>query len=168
VKRRLPQLSAIALVVVCAALVTPAALAATGKPKPAKKATDCGVSAFCVYHEHVTTGTGSVAVGSKTGPTLKLPKKVSKALHKKVAKHHVKQAEVIKSLITNPGKGATRGRFLQTSDQMTAPSALGAAFDLGTGPIALFAALLAGALLMAGGMAVRRRARARAPARTEQ
>ncbi len=165
--RPLPQLSAVALIIVCAALVTPAALAGSGKPKQHKKATDCGVSAFCVYHEHVTTGTGQVAVGSSSSPTLKLPEKVSKALHKKVAKHHVKQTEVLHQLLTNPGRGAVRVRLLQSSDQMTAPSALGAAFDLGAGPIALFAALLAGALLMAGGMTLRRRVHARAPARRE-
>ena len=159
-KRRSPQLIAVALIPICAVLLTPVALASGGKPKHHKKASDCGVSASCVYTEHYTTGSGPVAAGSQTGPPLKLSTKVSKALsHRKLAKHHPKEAAALKELLTNPGKGATRVRFLESSDQMIAPSPLGAAFDLGTGPIALFAALLAGAVLGAGGMALRRRHR---------
>jgi hypothetical protein len=161
VKRRFPQLFAAAVVLVFAAASTPTALAGTGKPKHHKKASDCGVSASCVYVEHYKTGGGSVAAGTQTGPPLKLPKKISKALHKnrKITKHHAKQVKVLNRLVTDPGAGAQRTRFLESSDQMVAPSPLGAAFDLGAGPIALFAALLAGAVLGAGGLALRRRKR---------
>ena len=159
-KRRSPQLFAVALILVCAAFLTPAALAGGGKPKHQKKASDCGVSASCVYVEHYETGGGSVAADSQKGPPLKLPTKVSKALHRVVASHHhTKQAQVLSELVTNPGKGAVRVPNFTGSDSIIAPSPLGAAFDLGTGPIALFAALLAGAVLGAGGMALRRRGR---------
>jgi hypothetical protein len=157
VNRRPPQLFAVALILICAASLTSTALAGGGKPKHHKKASDCGVSASCVYVEHYQTGGGAVAADSQTGPPLKLTNRVSKALGRSVAIHHPKQAEVLTQLLTNPGKGAVRVRFLQSSDSMIAPNPLGAAFDLGTGPIALFAALLAGAVLGAGGMALRRR-----------
>jgi len=160
VNRRLSHPFVFVLILVCGALLAPAALAGSGKPKHHKKASDCGVSAFCVYHEHVITGGGPVAVGSDAGPPVKVSSKVSQALARVVASHHhAKQAKALSDLVSNPGKGATRVRFLSSSDQMIAPSALGAAFDLGTGPIALFAALLAGAVLGAGGMALRRRNR---------
>ena len=163
--RRLPQLFALALILVCGAFLTPAALAGGGKPKHHKKASDCGVSASCVYIEHFQTGGGSVAAGSQTGPPLKLPTTIVKALarNRGLAKHHAKQVAVLTELVTNPGKGASRVRFLESSDEMIAPSPLGAAFDLGTGPIALFAALLAGAALGAGGLALRRRNRPTPP-----
>jgi hypothetical protein len=158
VNGRSTQLFVVALTLVCAAFLAPSALAGGGKPKHHKKASDCGVSASCVYVEQIHTGGGPIAAGTQAGPPLKLPKKVSTALHhRKLAKHHPKQAKVLSQLLTNPGEGATRARFLQSSDQMVSPSALGAAFDLGTGPILLFAALLAGALLGAGGLALRRR-----------
>jgi hypothetical protein len=165
VKSRLSQPFAVALILVCAAFLTPAALAGGGKPKHHKKASDCGVSASCVYVEHYKTGGGSVAAGSQIGPTLKLSNRILEALRhdRKLAKHHAKQVAVLNELVTNPGKGAERVQFQESSDQMIAPNALGAAFDLGTGPIALFAALLAGAVLGAGAMALRRRNRSTPP-----
>jgi hypothetical protein len=159
VTERLPQLFAAAIVGICLALTTSAALASGAKkPRPHQKSSGC-VSAVCVYHEQVPTVTGYVPVDSVKGPPVKLSKKVNRALQK----HGGKEAKVLKSLATNPGLGATRVLFTSVSNEVTTPNALGAAFDLGTGPIALLGALFGGALLMAGGMALRRRTRGPQP-----
>ena len=160
---RFPQLLVAAIVGSCVAFTTTAALASDSK-KPHQKSSGC-VSAVCVYHEQVPTVGGSEPTGSDTSPPLQLPKKVDKALHKfTLRKHGGKEAKVLKRLATNPGLGARRVLFTSVSNEVTAPNAVGAVFDLGTGPIALLGALFGGALLVATGMAaLRRRTRGQQP-----
>lgn len=135
------------------AFTTSAALAANGKnPKPQQKSSGC-VSAVCVYHEQISTPVGQVSAGSVQGPPVQIAKKVTKALHR----HKGTKTKVLHSLATNPGLGAMRVLLTSSSDQTSTPNALGAAFDLGSGPTALLAVLLGGAVLMAAGTAVRRR-----------
>ena len=85
-------------------------------------------------------------------PQVIVPKKVQK--HLKHAKHHKK---MLKRLVTDPALGATQSFAVPASYRSTPPSTLGAFFDLGSGPMALFAMLAAVAILLGlGGLRGRR------------
>lgn len=68
--------------------------------------------------------------------------------------------KLIHRLVTSPGLGATKPlKITRAAVHVKAPSTLGAAFDLGSGPTMLFAALLAAAILLALGGGLRQRKR---------
>lgn len=148
--RRVPHL-ALALLAV-AALLSPPALASGGKPKKHKHSSDCGTSALCVYHEPNPTASGGyVTVGGKAVP-------LSAALAAELAKLGGKDARVLQAIATSRTFGAAgRPNTGATNGPVNSPGALLAALDLGPGPIALFATLLAGATAFALGRALRRR-----------
>jgi len=73
---------------------------------------------------------------------------------KKKLKHtRTKDAKLLTRVATNPAYGAAHAiKLIRTSaPTLPPPSAVGAAFDLGAGPTALFAVLLAVAALLAVG-----------------
>lgn len=77
---------------------------------------------------------------------------------KKLKHTGAKNRKLLKQVATNPAFGAVRAlRLTNTAALRTRPpSAVAAAFDLGSGPTALFAALLAAAALLAVGGGLRR------------
>jgi hypothetical protein len=141
----------VAAFVAGAVLVAPsAALACNGGP-----------SAVNVYKECVPTGSGSKPTGGAKGTGTKpiaVPKQAARALA-----HAKGNKKLLYQLVTNPSMGATRALQSSHAGRATAPSALGSAFDLGSGPTALLA-LLAGTaflLLAATGLRGWRRWRSR-------
>jgi hypothetical protein len=107
-----------------------------------------GPSAVNVYKECVPSGGGSkpTSGGSKQTTTLPVSSRTARALT-----HAGKDKRVLSDLVRNPGLGGAP-RALQSvgSASTKAPSALGSAFDLGSGPTALLAVLIGTALLLLG------------------
>lgn len=134
------QLSRRSLLVAAAAatalvvLVTPVgALAGNGK----------GCSACQVYTEEISTGGGGTPIGA-TGEAVPLSKGAGHVLARSG-----KDKGVLKPILTDPGFGATRGLESVSAEGVSSPGALGAVFDVGYGPVVLFAILLATALGLA-------------------
>lgn len=153
VTARLPHLPVAAMAAIAVLLVLPAgALASGGKPK--HHSTDCGVSAVCVYREQGPTPTGPKPLGT-SGTVVPLSPAASRALAAKGGK----EKRMLRSLATS-GLGVERlvGNEA-TSGHGGPPSTIGAAFDLGPGPTALFALLLAAAAGLALRSGLRRRHR---------
>ncbi|HJQ75045.1 MAG TPA: hypothetical protein VJ814_09170 [Gaiellaceae bacterium] len=75
--------------------------------------------------------------------------------------HAGKDRKLLSQIVSNPNFGATRGLLKTGASGVAAPSALGAAFDIGSGPTVLLAILLATALGLAihGGLRGWRRRR---------
>lgn len=110
----------------------------------------CNASACKVYVEP-----GVVQGGQETrSNTAQKPVRVSKKAAQTLAAAG-KDRKVVTQLLTNPGYGAFRG-FKSSAGQITAPTALGAVFDLGSGPTALLAILIATAFGLAVHGGVRR------------
>ena len=86
------------------------------------------------------------------------PVDLAPAVVKKLKHTGGKSGKLLKSVATDPALGASRPLRLIPTSALTqrAPSAVGAAFDLGAGPTALFVALLAAAALLALGGGLRR------------
>ena len=106
-----------------------------------------GPSAVNVYKECVPSGGGSKPTsGGKQTTTLPVSSQTAKALT-----HAGKDQRVLSDLVRNPGLGGAP-RALQSvgSASTKAPSALGSAFDLGSGPTALLAVLAGTAVLLLG------------------
>jgi hypothetical protein len=78
-------------------------------------------------------------------PPVTVSPKVQKTI--KHAHHHKK---FLKKLVTDPSLGATQSVHVPASYRATPPSALGAVFDLGSGPTALFAMLATIAIVLLG------------------
>lgn len=126
-----------AAVVAGAVLVAPsAALACNGGP-----------SAQNVYKECLPNGGGSkpTSAGGKGSTSLPISKQTSRALAKAG-----KDKRFLHNLVTNPGLGASRELASHSLSSAKAPSALGSAFDLGSGPTALLAVLAGTAVLLLG------------------
>lgn len=108
----------------------------------------CNASACKVYTEGPpTAGGGGPAPTSTSGgaePTVPIAKQSSRALAKAGS-----DKQALSNIISNPAYGATRGLTKSGADAVPAPSALGAAFDLGSGPTALLVILLATAVGLA-------------------
>jgi hypothetical protein len=119
----------------------------------------CNASACKVYTEPAGSAGGHQ---SKTGgdgaaqKPLPIPSKTTRLLA-----NAGKDKAVLSSLIRNPGYGTKRGLERSGLGSIASPSALGAAFDLGAGPIALLAVLLASALGLAFHQGLRARRRRR-------
>ena len=115
-----------------------------------------GTSAVNVYKECLPTGGGSKATGGgsssgHTNTTSATP--VSSQAAKVISHSSAKDRRVLSSLVhTSPAK------MQVTPDQagpVAAPSAIGSAFDLGSGPTALLVTLAAAAFLLLAGTTVR-------------
>lgn len=131
-RRVLPAVAA----VVCVALAVPAGAFAD----------KCNASACKVYHEQDVPNAGRKQqspppTGPNTGggPT-HIPTKLSRVLQ-----HAGKDKGPLKNLLTDAGLGDLRTPAAAAGS----PSALGAAFDLGTGPLVLLAILIATAVALA-------------------
>jgi hypothetical protein len=135
----LNRLIATALVAGAVLVAPSAALACNGGP-----------SAVNVYKECLPSGSGSKPTsGGGAGSTLPVSKETARALA-----HAGKDRHLLSRLVRNSGLGASRE--LQSGAGSTkAPSALGSAFDLGSGPTALLAVLAATAVLLLGASGVR-------------
>jgi hypothetical protein len=121
---------------------------------PAALACNSGVSAVNVYKECVQTGSGGKAAGGGNGahtgnskPAYIAPR-TARAL-KKAGQDGKSIAGLIK------GYGAVRMLQSHSSGTAKAPTAIGSAFDLGSGPTVLLSALAASAALLLGGTGMR-------------
>jgi len=126
-----------AALVAGAVLVAPsAALACNGGP-----------SAVNVYKECLPSGGGSkpTSCGTRKGTTLPVSSKTARALA-----HAGKDKNVLSNLVRNPDLGAVRELQSFGATSTKAPSALGSAFDLGSGPTALLAVLIGTVVLLLG------------------
>jgi hypothetical protein len=135
-----------------AALVAGVAVAVT--PSGAL-ACNSGTSAVNVYRECLPTGGGgkptgggSSQSGGSTTTSVPVSSQAAKVLSHTPAKDRRFLANVVR---TSPAK------LQVTPDQAApaAPSAIGSAFDLGSGPTALLVALLSAAVLLLAGTGVR-------------
>jgi hypothetical protein len=100
-----------------------------------------------VYSECVPTGSGKHAGSAKSTSSTPTPIPVPKAAARALA-HAGSDKGILHRLVTNPGIGATRSFGPTSSSAATAPSALGSAFDLGSGPTTLLAVLAGTAVLL--------------------
>jgi hypothetical protein len=119
-----------------------------------------GVSAVNVYKECVPSGGGGKAAGSKTKthktggstkPTVAvvhIPAKTAKKL-KKAGKDEQSLSRLVK------GYGAVRLLQSHSSHPAKNPTAIGSAFDLGSGPTLLLIVLVGTAVLLLGGSGLR-------------
>jgi hypothetical protein len=142
-----------------AAVVAGAATTAALAGPSAALACNSGTSAVNVYKECLQGGGGGTPTappathtGNGSGaksPPVSVAAPAAKAL---------KQAGKDKSVLTNLVKGYGLRRHLQgtsASDSAATPSAVGSAFDLGSGPTALLIVLVGTAALILGGSGVR-------------
>jgi hypothetical protein len=142
-----------AAAVVLLALAWPAAAFANGGGS-------CHASACKVYTEPAGSAGGHQSKSGGNGATpkpLPIPSKTSRLLA-----NAGKDRAVLSNLISNPAYGTKRGLQKSGLGSVASPSALDAAFDLGAGPIALLAILLASALGLAVHQGLRGRRRRRA------
>lgn len=147
--RRVSHLTLVLLAT--AALLAPAALAGSGKPKKHHSGGSNCVSAVCVYHE------GPVGLGGVGGNGPDVP--LSAPAAAMLEKYGGKQTRVLLNISTKRAFGVRpplTGEAASVGD-VNAPGAFLAALDLGPGPIALFVTLLAGAVAFGLGGALRRR-----------
>jgi hypothetical protein len=104
-------------------------------------------------HKPKTNSTPATPAPTVTVPqTIYVPQKVQKSIAH--ARHHKK---MLKRLVTDPSLGATQAVVVPASYRAATPSALGAVFDLGSGPAALFAMLALAAIVLLGAGVVRGR-----------
>jgi hypothetical protein len=134
-KRLCPVLAA---GIIAALAAVPAALAAC--PKQAQQSTCSSTAATCVYIEP----NGAGQSGCHT---------ISQSVDGKLNRYHGKDASQLRTIAAlGPGR-----RLSDNQLGGVAPSTLGAAFDVGLGPILLFGVLLGTAVFLAGYNGVRRR-----------
>jgi hypothetical protein len=115
-----------------------------------------GPSAQNVYTECVPTGGGgkpTTAGHSTRRASTLLP--ISKRVARALAKHGGNNRALLSQLVRNPGYGASSTSEFPSSSPASAPSALGSAFDLGSGPTALLAVLAGTAILLLAASGVR-------------
>ncbi|MGH3008121.1 MAG: hypothetical protein ACRDLM_01750 [Gaiellaceae bacterium] len=146
--RRLKHLAAALLVL---AVVLPPAAFANSVAKPKKHhngPSDCA-SATCVYVE----GNGGANGRGASGPPVALSAHAAAAL----ARFGGKDKRTLLAIGTSPGFGVPEPGSGGPFGDSSSPGTLLAALDLGAGPIALFAVLLAGAAAFAVARTLRRR-----------
>jgi hypothetical protein len=140
------------------ALALPAGALANGGGK-------CNASACKVYTEGPGSAGGHNAPPPGSGgPTA--PRQLPVSSHTSRSLSHAgKDRKLLSQIVSNPSFGATRGLLKTGAATVAAPSALGAAFDIGSGPTLLLALLVATALALAlhGGLRGWRRRRSDAP-----
>jgi hypothetical protein len=100
-----------------------------------------------VYSECLPSGSGKHSSTGKSTSSTQAPIPVPKAAARVLA-HAGRDKRILHQLVTNPGLGATRSFGPSSSGAASAPSALGSAFDLGSGPTALLAVLAGTAVLL--------------------
>jgi hypothetical protein len=110
-------------------------------------------SAVNVYTECIESASGSKPTAHQAGPTSQQPLPVTKKTSKAIAKSGGKDSRMLATIVKNPGYGEPS--LTSSGAAGSEPSALGSAFDLGSGPTALLAALAAIALLLLGGSGFR-------------
>jgi hypothetical protein len=139
------HVAAVAMAAFCIVLALPAGALASGGTK-------CKASACQVYTEGAgkADGQGQQASGPTTAQPVHVPSKTSRLLA-----HAGKERAALRAIASSPGYGVKRGLFRMGATDVGAPSALGAAFDLGTGPTILLAILLATAIAFAAQGGVR-------------
>lgn len=131
-----------------AAVVVGIALAAPG----GAFACGGGPSAVHVYSECVTNAGGdNPTTGGQQSGQNSTPVTVSPQTAKGISKAGP-DSRVLAAIVRNPGYGEPN---LKSEGAGSQPSALGSAFDLGSGPTALLLALAATALLLLGGSGLR-------------
>jgi hypothetical protein len=152
VTRRLSHLL-IALALVAALLPAAALASSAGKPKKHHGSSGCAgsTSAECVYVDTLPGADGSHPVGTR-GKTQPVPSRVSRRLARYGGKDRTLLTQLAGSALPHQFGHAHGGGIAVSS-----PGTLLAALDLGAGPIALFATLLAGAVAFAVGRVLRRR-----------
>lgn len=135
---------AVAVVAVAVLAAPSAAIACSGGP-----------SAVNVYKECVPSGGGDKPTGggqqtgAGTEPTTSAPVSSTAA---NALQHAGKDRRLLSALVRNSGPRLTPE---SQSDSANSPSALGSAFDLGSGPTALLIVLAGTALLLLGGSSLR-------------
>jgi len=113
-----------------------------------------GPSAEHVYKECVPTGGGGSTSGGTSGPTSGPTSVPSSSPTGQTLKHAGKDRRVLASLVK--GYGIRRNlAATDTSGAVTSPTALGSAFDLGSGPTLLLVVLAGTALLILTGSGMR-------------
>lgn len=123
-------------------LAVAAAAVAVGLVAPSAALACNNDSATCVYSDGGVNASG----GKSSGPGAK-PRHVSKKVNSYLAKAG-KDAPGLKALVQTPSLGTSKQRALAgfNPNSVSPPSALSAVFDLGAGPVALIAILIASAL----------------------
>jgi hypothetical protein len=136
---------AVTMGAICIVLALPTGALASGGSK-------CKASACQIYTEGAgkADGQGQEASGPSTSQPVHVPSKTSRLLA-----HAGKDRAALRAIAGLPGYGAKRGIFGVGAADVGEPSALGAAFDLGTGPTILLALLLATAVAFAAQGGVR-------------
>jgi hypothetical protein len=119
-----------------------------------------GPSAVNVYKECFQTGGGGKATGGgnssggpSTGSTASAP--VSSQTQKALSKAPAQDRRVLSALVRHTSPSRLGMDRTGPTSAATAPSAIGSAFDLGSGPTALLVALAATAFLLLGATAFR-------------
>lgn len=105
-------------------------------------------SAVNVYVECVPSGGGAKPTHHSTGTKPTTPVSVPSKTARTLA-HAGHDKAVLTNLVSGQGLGAPQE--LQPTDESTSPSALGSAFDLGSGPTALLVVLAGTAVALLGG-----------------
>jgi hypothetical protein len=146
------HVAAVGMAAICIVLALPSGALASGGSK-------CKASACQVYTEGAgkANGQGQDVPSPSTSQPVHVPSKTSRLLS-----HAGKDKAALQAIASMPGYGAKRGILAtDAAPAVAAPSALGAAFDLGTGPTILLAILLATAVAVAaqGGIRSWRRRR---------
>lgn len=143
----------LAAATVAALAASPVALAGHAKPKSGDSGGCAGVSAVCVYHEGGLPNAGGGSTGGSTGGGA-----TPSRLARKLAHYNGPDKRLLEEL----AQAATAGpRLLEDpAGAGGAPGLLGAIFDSGAGPTALFA-LIVGTLVLGGAWEGRRRWRRR-------
>jgi len=134
-------LAAATAVVGLAALAAPTTALAKEKHKKGHP------SAVDVYVEQVQTASGSATAGASSSVPL------SSSANRKLQSEGGKDAGILGRMATHPGYDQN----LTAVGAASQPGTLDAAFDIGTGPAVLFAAVLATVVLVLVGAGVRRR-----------
>jgi hypothetical protein len=115
---------------------------------------DGGTSAVNVYRDCLPSGGGGKAKGSgATGQSQAPASTPISGKTAKVIKHSGKDGRALAALVK--GSSPTGLQQSTQSESETTPSAVGSAFDLGSGPTALLIALAGTAVLLLGATGVR-------------
>jgi hypothetical protein len=117
---------------------------------------NCGgnPSAVNVYKECLPSGGGGKATGQSGTSSNGAPGSTSVPISNQTAKA-LKSAGQDQKPLTNLVKGLGAARLLQSHDSATGPSAVGSAFDVGSGPTALLIVLACTAILLLAATGVR-------------
>ena len=105
-----------------------------------------------VYTECIQSAGGSKPTAHQAGPATK-PLPVTKKTSQAIQKSGGKDSRMLAAIVKN--RGYSEPNLASSGAAGSEPSALGSAFDLGSGPTILLASLAATALLLLGGSGFR-------------